>query len=383
MYINHKDIEDLALGATVLGAGGGGDPYITRLLAQKIIQKYGPVQLLQPFMVPDEALIIPTAFMGATTVLQEKLLNGKEAYGALKMLESYLRTRTFATMPAEAGGLNAIIPFMVAARAGIPVIDSDGMGRALPEHQMSSFHVYGISGSPMVINTEQDDYILLKVKDNYRLAEIARSLLASTGGIGNMAGYVMTGEQMKETAITGTVSFGLKLGTAIRKAIQEKGDTFEAISQVTSNSTYGRAIKLFQGKITDIERRLNNSYLRGRAVIRGIRDFSGSECIIEFQNENIIALIDNETAALVPDIITYLDAETGFPLSIEQLKYGYRVTVIGIPTPEIMRTERALQVWGPRKFGYDIDYIPLEVLEKFRAIQRANKGFLEKGGAQG
>ena len=39
--IGIKEIEDMALGATVLGAGGGGDPYVGKLMAIEAIKKYG------------------------------------------------------------------------------------------------------------------------------------------------------------------------------------------------------------------------------------------------------------------------------------------------------------------------------------------------------
>lgn len=381
MEIGQQEIEDLAIGSAVLGAGGGGDPYISKLLAQKAIEKYGKVKLIPPYMVPDDELVIPTAFMGATTVLQEKILSGKEAYGSLRELEKYLGKRAYATMPSEIGGLNSVIPFIVASKAGIPVVDSDGMGRALPEHQMSSFHIYGIKAAPTVINTGLSDYVLLQIKDNNRLAEISRSLLAASGGLGNMAGYSMNGEQMKETAISGTVSFGIKLGAAIRKAIDEKTEVFDTIQDITNSSTYSKAIKLFQGKVIDVDRRLNDSYLRGQVIIKGVGEFKGSQCLIQFQNENLVAYVDNEIVGVVPDIITYLETETGIPLTIEQLKYGYRITVIGIPTPEIMRTEQALKVWGPEYFGYNFDYTPIEILHQKMIIKKANKELQEKGGS--
>ena len=50
------------------------------------------------------------------------------------------------------------------------------------------------------------------------------------------------------------------------------------------------------------------------------------------------------------------------PITTERLRYGYRVRVIGIPTPAMMRTPEALAVWGPRAFGYDLDFVPLELL---------------------
>jgi hypothetical protein len=35
--------------------------------------------------------------------------------------------------------------------------------------------------------------------------------------------------------------------------------------------------------------------------------------------------------------------------------------VVGIPTPEMMRSEAVLQVWGPRAFGYDLPFVPFEI----------------------
>ena len=74
-----KHIEDIALGASLLGAGGGGDPYIGKLMAMGALKKYGPVTLLDPDEVPDDALILPMAMMGAPTVLVEKAANGESA----------------------------------------------------------------------------------------------------------------------------------------------------------------------------------------------------------------------------------------------------------------------------------------------------------------
>ena len=41
------------------------------------------------------------------------------------------------------------MPFVVAARAGIPLVDADLMGRAYPELQMCMPTLYGISATPM------------------------------------------------------------------------------------------------------------------------------------------------------------------------------------------------------------------------------------------
>ena len=76
--IGLEEIEDIALGAALLGAGGGGDPYIGKLVAMGAVRECGPVTLLDPEEVPDDALIVPIAMMGAPTILGEKGIGGNE-----------------------------------------------------------------------------------------------------------------------------------------------------------------------------------------------------------------------------------------------------------------------------------------------------------------
>jgi len=57
----------------------------------------------------------------------------------------------------------------------------------------------------------------------------------------------------------------------------------------------------------------------------------------------------------------YLDSESGRPITTERLRYGLRVLVIGIPCNEKWRTPKGLETVGPRYFGYNIDYVPIEV----------------------
>jgi DUF917 family protein len=33
---------------------------------------------------------------------------------------------------------------------------------------------------------------------------------------------------------------------------------------------------------------------------------------------------------------------------------------MAVTVPEIMRTPEALAVWGPRHFGFDLDFLPIE-----------------------
>ena len=57
-----------------------------------------------------------------------------------------------------------------------------------------------------------------------------------------------------------------------------------------------------------------------------------------------------------------LDSETADAVSAERISYGQRVVVIAFGCDPIWRTERGITAAGPRAFGYDFDFVPVEEL---------------------
>jgi DUF917 family protein len=70
-FVDKKSLNAIALGGAVLGSGGGGDPYVGRLMTQQSIEKSGGVKVIDIESLPDDALILPIAMMGAPTVMVE------------------------------------------------------------------------------------------------------------------------------------------------------------------------------------------------------------------------------------------------------------------------------------------------------------------------
>src|SRR4051812_50106388 len=108
--IGIRELRDLARGAAVLGTGGGGDPYIGRLLAEQAIAQHGPVTLVDVAEVPDDALVLPSAMMGAPTVMVEKLPRGGEAAGGRRAPETQAGGAAGPPAPPPAGGAAATPP---------------------------------------------------------------------------------------------------------------------------------------------------------------------------------------------------------------------------------------------------------------------------------
>ena len=84
------DVRDLARGAAVLGTGGGGDPHVGALLAEQAIIAHGPVDVVPLNKLPDNAMVVMVAMMGAPTVMVEKLPSLDEVRAAVRAVETAL-----------------------------------------------------------------------------------------------------------------------------------------------------------------------------------------------------------------------------------------------------------------------------------------------------
>jgi uncharacterized protein len=352
--IDEKVLEDMALGAAVLGTGGGGDPYIGMLMARQAIRDYGSVELYTLDELNDDDLIVPTAMMGAPTVMVEKMPNGDDIINAFQSVGKYIGKPIRATMSIEAGGLNSVVPIYVAARLRLPMVDCDGMGRAFPEIQMCTHTIYGISATPFAMSDERGNTVLMETINNKWTETFARSVTVDMGAMAMIALYAATVKQLKEAAIPGTMSKAERIGQTIRSARSQEENPVDTVRDAVGG------FLIFKGKISDIERRTEAGFAKGDAHIDGIDEYVDQELLLSFQNEHLAVRIDGEFKVTVPDLIAVLDVDTGEPVTTEGMRYGFRVAVIAIPCDSKWRSPKGLELVGPRYFGYDVDYIPVE-----------------------
>jgi DUF917 family protein len=360
--IGEEQLEDIALGAGVLGTGGGGDPYIGKLLARQAIREHGPVTVLDVEEVPDDALVIPGAMMGAPTVLVEKLPSGDEVVRALRNLERHLGRRATHTMSIEIGGINSVIPICLAARAGVPLIDADLMGRAFPELQMCMPSIYGKGAAPIALADEKGNAAVIEAIDNLWAERLARSITIDMGCAAYIALYPMTGADLRQHTIAGTLGLAQEIGQLVRETRARHEDPIAALLRRLDG------FELYQGKVVDVHRRTEGGFARSTVSITGLDGHEGTSLMLQTQNEHLVAQVGEEVLACVPDLIAVLDSETAQPITTEELRYGFRVTVIGLPCDPRWRSEAGLQLVGPRYFGYEFDYVPIEQRAAARAV---------------
>ncbi|MDF3934538.1 DUF917 domain-containing protein [Pseudomonas citronellolis] len=359
--------QDLARGAMLLGTGGGGDPYIGELFLRRQLQRGRQPRLVPLDEIADEAFVVSVAGIGAPTVLVEQLLSESALERILEEAESLYERRIDALVCAEVGGANAMLPLAAGALGGRPVVDADGIGRAFPHIEMTTFGIHGCSASPALFCDDLGNLARLSAADNPTLERMARSLAATLGGSLYGALYPMTGAQLKCFAVPGSLSLALRIGRFIRESRTASADPVTALVGFLDALEPGRpARELFDGKIVDVRHETRDGFHWGQVLIE---DRAGvAETVqVDIQNEFLRARQGGRTLALVPDLLCLLDSESAEPLAAEHLRYGMHVRLLAYAASPRLLGEAALAVVGPRRFGLGEDWAPFAGADAWEA----------------
>lgn len=354
--INERDAEAIAIGAGILGTGGGGNPYLGFIMTRAMLRHGATIHLIDVDDVPDDAVVCGIGAMGAPTVGIEKLPRGDEPLVALRALEAHTGARVTHLIAGEIGGTNAMQPLIQSAVSGLPAIDGDGMGRAFPELQHCTFSIAGLACTPAAIaDCHHNSVVFPALRDTATLERFARAVTVQMGARAGYAFPLMSGVAMRRSAVAHSYTLAHAIGEAVLDAREKHHDPVAALLEASGG------VILLHGKVIDVERRLVAGFARGALRLSGTGDHAGEIMEIAFQNENLIAWKgrDREIVATVPDLISLVDEAAGEPVSTEIVRYGLRVVVVGIPAPVALTTPDALRVVGPAAFGYDVPFRPL------------------------
>jgi len=346
--IGEKELDALAIGANILGSGGGGDPAYDMLIAKECIREWGPVLLLSVDAIDDQSWVAPIGYMGAPLICLEKLPSGREFPIIVKELAKCKKS-IGALLPFEIGGSNAFAPFCAAGKLGLPVLDADTFGRAFPEMNMSVCELAGISPSPAIIVDNHDQYAIVHAHDGVSMERKLRALTTSMGASAAVCTYPMQGRQAKEILIKGSLSLAIEMGKTFIEA-SEKGELVPSEILKQWGGTF-----LCEGTIVNNVSSLQDSFLKGEVCIEG----GNRQWTIHYQNEFLAIQENNHFLATTPDIIVVFDNDSGMPVPVERLAFGLQVSVCALPAPTIWQTPAGLACVGPRAFGFSCDYQPV------------------------
>jgi DUF917 family protein len=317
-------------------------------MALEALEVNGPVELIAPAELPDEAQVLPVAMMGAPTVMVEKLPSVDQFTVAVKALGQYLGVEATHIACMEAGGVNSTIPIVAAAQLGLPLLDGDFMGRAFPELQMVTATLFGIPATPMSITDDKGNAGIFNTVSNLWAEKLARVVTVEMGASSIISLYPMRGHQAKQAAVGNTLSLCIRLGRAVREARAAHADPVKAVADALG----GRLLHL--GKAVDVVRRTTAGFARGEAKLAGLEANAGTTLTVNFQNEHIIATRDGVVLATAPDLLICLDMDTGEPITTEAMRFGHRIALIAAPCDSRWQTPEGIDLVGPRYFGYDL-----------------------------
>ena len=357
--LNKQQLEDLIRGCTILGTGGGGSPIRGLSGIYRDLDAGRQFTIIDLDEVPDEALVASPYMCGSVSPDQDEenrsSNEGAECLTAFKALETYLGEEFHAAIATEIGGGNTAVALSVTARLGIPILDADPAGRSVPELQHTTFYVQNSPITPLAVATAKGDVMILKqVSDDFRAEEIVRAIAVASGNRAGVADHPLPGRTLRESVVPGTLSKAMRIGKAVRHARSSDADPVNAAVET------GSGYLLFTGEISQASWEIRQGFTIGELAIDGKQSYRGHHYRIWYKNENIISWFDGKPDVTVPDLICVLDPKTGEAITNPNCKEGMEVAVIGYPSPAIWRTARGLELFGPKHFGYGIEYRKVE-----------------------
>lgn len=346
---SERDAEDFIRGLTLLGTGGGGPPEMGRAaLAGLLPVECRPLAELDPDTWTATVAELGSGAGGGPTPPVE---------AALTALAEHAGVALGAVVPGEIGAGNVPAPIAAAHALGVPAVDGDyGGGRALPELSQAVPSVLGRSIYPVAMVDASGDVTILEAGRGAAMADrIGRALTEAADGDIAFACFLFRAEDAAEVMAHGTLTRALEAGRAIREAREARVDPVEAAAEAIG------AWVLFRGAVvsTGLESG-GHAFGVGRHELAG----DGRTFTIWFKNESHLSWLDGEPYVTSPDCLGVLDAGSGEPLTNYDVREEQEVAVLGWRGSDAHRTPRGLELLGPRHFGFDLLYTPIENMFK-------------------
>jgi DUF917 family protein len=371
---NRQDCEDFVRGCLFMGTGGGGSVEWGMGMLQAALEDGVALEWVDVDDIPEDVWTVTPYGMGSIAPVSQETLDEIERLGledrfgdrsmeeAVKELGNYLGKPIGCLVAAELGAGNTPAPLVTGARLGIPVVDGDYAGRAIPDEMQGTPYLYGKHSWPFASVDKWGNATIVKYTVNpHMLERIGKMLAVAAYGMTTMAATPLPAREMKEILVRGTLTKCLALGRAMRRAREKGRDPIDAALEITGGW------RLFEGVVTGKDWEDRGGYMFGTTHVKGTGDYEGQTLDVWFKNENHVSWLNGKPWICSPDLVTLAYRESGEGTSNTLLKAGDEVVAVGMKGLEAFRTEFGLnEASGPRYFGFDIDYVPIE--ELVRAI---------------
>jgi DUF917 family protein len=393
-WISETDLDWITTGCYILGTGGGGSPYSTMLRVRGILRAGGIIRVVSPDDLKDEDLVGSGGGAGSPTVGIEKLSADEMMDAQNSLYELFKGGRATHVIPLEIGGSNGLQGLVLGASSNmnVPCVDGDWMGRAYPTKWQTTPVVFGerkIIFAPVCIADGNGNTLYMPTAtSDLKVEQVIRSALSQMGSAVGTADAPVTGEETRRWAVEHTISLSWRIGREVARARKENrvDSVAESIIDAVGGPETGRV--LFKGKIVSVERKLWMGHVYGEVIIESTEAQFSGKVKIPFKNENIAAIRmhdgeesktgeerNEDVLAIVPDLISVIDAQNGEAIGTPEYRYGLLVLVIGITASERWTSPKGIEIGGPNAFGLNhLEYKPLgKFVKPFSVIDEFEK----------
>jgi DUF917 family protein len=353
-----------------MGTGGGGGLDWGMGMLKAALADGIPLEWVDVDEIPDKVWTVTPFGMGTIAPTTQETLDEIERAGvvdkfgdnsmieAVKELGDYLSQPIGCVVAAELGAGNTPAPLVTGARLGIPVVDGDYAGRAIPDEMQGTPFLYGKQSWPASsVDKWGNVSIIKRVANPYMFERVGKMLAVAAFGNTTMAATPLPAREMKEILVRGTLTKCLALGRALRQAREKGEDPIDAALVVTGGW------RLFEGVVAKKEWEDRGGYMFGTTTIDGTGPYAGQSLAVWFKNENHVSWLNGRPWVCSPDLLTLAYKADGTGTTNTLIEPGDAVVAVGMKGLEAFRTEFGLnQAAGPRYFGFDIDYVPIEEL---------------------
>lgn len=372
-----QDMQDYRIGSAILACGQSEDDIRGSAMIKAMSEKGLKVRLESPSEIQDDKFINQVQTQGGGGVpeeVQERLapyfetLEGKDwatvledpIKKATREISDFTGKESYGYVATCTSPIQGIVAMYAAALDKKVCVDGDCCGRARPGYPGVCLTVVaGIPHSPVaMVNLFGETVIIKSAVDFDRAGDIRKFVHIISGGkLTPVATCPVRMKDYRGAIVPNHTSKCIKIGKAIRRAREEKGDPIEAFMQTSG------AYKLFEGKVKYHKREDTLGYAYGEWMIEGSDKFAGHTFKVWHKNENLISWLDDQPYVTCPDSICIVDNKTckGLTHFGQVPDYAKReVIAFGVPAYQLWRTKRGTEVWNPRRYGFDIDYRPVE-----------------------
>ena len=357
--LSAQDLQDILLGAAVLGTGGGGEIAEGQDLIDTALAAGKTFTLVALADVPDEAVICTPYLLGALsdeTPSQNPDLAGLPlaTEGPLLMaydrFQRHLGVSFHGVVPCELGGSNTAAAFFCAAMRGHVIVDADPSGRAVPEIQHTTYYLAGLTPGDLVMaNPFGESFFYENVPDDRRAEQVARALSVASGNTIAAIDHALPMRTLRNALIPGTITLSLGLGQKLRQANATGADPAQVIAKAANGSV------LFRGTVTQATWRTEGGFTLGEIEVSD----QGRVLRITYKNENMATWLDGAVVATIPDLICVIDLQTCLPVTNPNATPGATVAVVVLPAPSPFTTPAGLDLFGPAYAGVEGPFRPV------------------------